>query len=96
MMDGIAERAGAAIEEARLAWLALTLTPGMGPTRCARAVQRLGSAGRLFHASLTELEGLGMPAESAQFCFDGRARAAAVEEAARVEQQQACFLDAGG
>ncbi len=92
MMDGIAERAGAAIEEARLAWLALTLTPGMGPTRCARAVRRLGSAARLFHSSLTELEGLGMPAESAQFCSDGRARAAAVEEAARVEQQQACFL----
>jgi DNA processing protein len=64
----------------------------MGPTRCGRAVRKLGSAGRLFHASLTELEGVGMPAESAQFCFDGRARAAAVEEAARVEQQQACFL----
>jgi DNA processing protein len=92
MITGLEERADAAVQEARLAWLALTLTPGMGPTRCARAVQRLGGAARLFHASLTELEGVGMPAESAQFCFDGRARAAAVEEAARVEQQQACFL----
>ncbi|WP_254059714.1 DNA-processing protein DprA [Granulicella sp. L46] len=101
MMDGIEERAGAAVspetlssevQEARLAWLALTLTPGMGPTRCGRAVRRLGAAGRLFHASLTELEGVGMPAESAQFCFDGRARAAAVEEAARVQEQQASFL----
>ncbi len=78
--------------EARLAWLALVLTPGMGPTRCARAVQRLGAAERVFAASLTELEGVGLPAEAAQFCFDGRARAAALEEAARVAEQQANFL----
>ena len=92
MISGIEDRAAAAVQEARLAWLALTLTPGMGPTRCGRAVRKLGSAGCLFHASLTELEGVGMPAESAQFCFDGRARAAAVEEAARIQEQQASFL----
>ncbi len=79
-------------QEARLAWLALTLTPGMGPTRCRRAVRQLGASGRVFTASLTELEGVGMPAEAAQFCFDGRARAAAIEEAARVHEQQASFL----
>jgi len=79
-------------EEARLAWLALVLTPGMGPTRCARAVRRLGAAERVFTASLTELEGAGLPAEAAQFCFDGRARAAAVDEAARTADQQAVFL----
>ncbi len=78
--------------EARLAWLALALTPGMGPTRCARAVKRLGAAERLFGASLTELEGIGMPAEAAQFCFDGRARAAAIEEASRTAEQQASYL----
>jgi DNA processing protein len=92
MMNGVEERADAAVQESRLAWLALMLTPGMGPTRCARAVKRLGSAGRVFHASLTELEGVGMPAESAQYLFDGRARAGAVEEAARVVEQQASFL----
>jgi hypothetical protein len=42
-------------QEARLGWLALTLTPQMGPTRCARAVRRLGGAERVFAASLTEL-----------------------------------------
>ena len=78
--------------EARLAWLALALTPQMGPTRCARAIQRLGAAERVFTASLTELEGVGLPAEAAQFCFDGRARAAAIEEAARTAEQQASFL----
>lgn len=80
------------LEEARLAWLALALTPQMGPTRSARAVKRLGAAERVFTASLTELEGVGMPAEAAQFCFDGRARAAAVDEAARTAEQQASFL----
>jgi len=79
-------------EEARLAWLALALTPRMGPTRTARAIRRLGAAERLFTASLTELEGAGLPAESAQFCFDGRARAAAEEEAARTAEQPACYL----
>jgi DNA processing protein len=77
---------------ARLGWLALALTPQMGPTRCARAVQRLGGAERVFVASLTELEGAGLPAEAAQFCFDGRAREAALKEAAHTAEQQAGYL----
>ncbi len=72
------------LEEERLGWMALTLTPGMGPTRIARAVKRMGGAGRMFGASLTELEGTGMPAAAAQFCADGRARSAAVDEMQRV------------
>ena len=79
-------------EEARLAWLALVLTPRMGPTRCGRAVQRLGAAERMFSASLTELESTGMPAESAQFCYDGRARAAALDEAQRLAEAGASFV----
>jgi DNA processing protein len=67
-------------EEKRLAWLALALTPKMGPTRCGRAVERLGAAERVFSASLTELEGVGLPASAAQFVFDGRARAGALKE----------------
>jgi DNA processing protein len=78
--------------EARLAWLALVLTPQMGPTRCARTVRRLGMAERVFGASLTELEGAGMPAEAAQFVVDGRARAVAIEEASRTAEQQAAYL----
>ena len=73
-----------ALDEERLGWMALTLTPGMGPTRIARAVARLGGAGRVFAASLTELEGTGMPAAAAQFCADGRARSTAVDEMKRV------------
>jgi DNA processing protein len=79
--------------ETRLAWMALVLTPGMGPTRCMRAVQRLGGdAERLFGASLTELESLGLPASAAQHVFDGRARTAALEEISRVTDSGATFL----
>jgi DNA processing protein len=70
----------------RLAWMALTLTPGMGPTRIARAVKALGAAQRLFEASLTELEATGMPAQSAQFIFDGKAREVAENEIQRVSE----------
>ena len=79
-------------EEARLAWLALVLTPGMGPTRSVRAVRGLGAAERVFAASLTELEGVGLPAAAAQFVFDGRARAAAEKEAECIAEQQAVFV----
>jgi DNA processing protein len=78
--------------EARLAWLALALTPKMGPTRCGRAIERLGAAERLFSASLTELEGTGIPASAAQFVFDGRARAAALEELKRTEAAGAAIV----
>jgi DNA processing protein len=71
-------------EQARMAWMALTLTPGMGPTRIWKAMNRLGAAERVFEASLTELEGLGMPAQSAQFVFEGKARTAAEDEMKRV------------
>ena len=40
----------------------------------------------MLFASLTELEGAGMPAAAAQFCFDGRAARAAEDEMRRVEE----------
>jgi len=79
-------------ERARLGWMALTLTPEMGPTRIARAMDRLGAAERVFEASLTELEGAGLPARAAQFVFEGRAFEAAEDEAKRVAEAGASFL----
>ncbi len=76
----------------RLAWLGLTLTPGLGPTRIARAVQSLGDAARIFDLPLTELEGLRLPAKAAQFIADGRARAAAEKEAKLVYDAGATLL----
>ena len=78
--------------ETRLGWLALALAPGMGPTRCFRAVRQLRGVERVFGASLTELEGAGLPATAAQFVFHGRARQAAEEEMRRVGEQGACLL----
>ena len=73
-------------EKARLGWMALALTPAMGPTRIAKAMARLGAAERVFEASLTELEGAGLPAQAAQFVFEGRALLAAEDEAKRVAE----------
>ena len=83
---------GGVQDEVRLAWMALTLTPGLGPTRISRIVQRFRQADRVFAASLTELEGAGMPAAAAQFVFDGRAKSAAVLELAKTREQGASFL----
>ena len=79
-------------EIGRLAWMALALTPGMGPTRIARAIGRLGAAERVFEASLTELEGAGMPAHSAQFVADGRARGAAEKELKYLSETGGAFI----
>ncbi len=81
------------VEVSRLGWLALVLTPGMGPTRVHRAVEMLGGdAGRVFDLSLTELEGLRIPAKSAQFVADGRARVEAEKEAKLILDAGACFV----
>src|SRR5579859_7206849 len=53
-------------------WLALSLTPGLGPTRGRKLVQHFGNAQDVFHASLTELEGLGLQAQSAQAIAMGK------------------------
>src|ERR1700758_5032743 len=79
-------------ETARLGWMALMLTPEMGPTRIAKAGARLGAAERVFEASLTELEGAGLPARAAQFVFEGRAFKAAEDEAKRVAEGGGMFL----
>jgi DNA processing protein len=75
------------MEEDVLAWLALTLSPALGPKRILDATKVLQSPSQLFTLSLTDLEGLRFPAESAQFIFDGNARRAAEEEWVRVTAQ---------
>jgi len=74
------------VEQVRLGWMALALTPGMGALRIKRAMERLGTGSRVFEASLTELEGVGMPTKSAQFVADGRALVAAEGEMKRVAE----------
>jgi len=66
-----------------LQWLALALTPGLGPTRARRLVERFGSIQSVFHASLTELEAAGIQAVSAQSLGTGRSRELANDEIGR-------------
>ena len=80
------------IDENRLAMLALTLTPNLGPKRIVEAVAQLKAPGQIFELTLTELEGLRFPAEAAQFIFDGKARRAADEEWGKIVQFGATIL----
>ena len=57
---------GAATRERTRFWLALLLTPGLGPLRALRLVTHFGNVGSIFSASLTELEAVGVTAGSAQ------------------------------
>ena len=66
-----------------LHWLALGLTPGLGPTRVRRLVEHFGSIGAIFRASLTELEATGMLAVSAQAIATGKSLELAQEERGR-------------
>jgi DNA processing protein len=66
-----------------LEWLAISLTPGLGPTKARKLVEHFGSAEAVFHASLTELESTGMQAVSAQSIATGKSAEMAREEIAR-------------
>ena len=80
------------LDENRLAWLALVLTPGLGPKRIMEAMRGLKVPKQLFELTLTSLEGLRFPAHSAQFVFDGKARQAAEDEWARVAAHGASLV----
>ena len=64
-------------------WLALALTPRLGPTRVRKLVEHFGSAERVFQASLTELEASGMPVVSAQSLATGESMELAQQQIAK-------------
>jgi DNA processing protein len=66
-----------------LYWLALSLTPGLGPTRGRRLAEHFGKVEDIFNASLTELEALNLQAHSAQHIALGKSLEVAHEEFAR-------------
>lgn len=76
----------------RLAWLALALTPQLGSRRILRLVRETGSAATAVRLPLTALEGLRLPAISAQFIAEGQGMRAAVEEVERLRAGGAAFL----
>lgn len=66
-----------------LEWLALSLTPGLGPTKARRLVEFFGGPEGVFRASLTELEATGIQAVSAQSLATGKSLELANEETTR-------------
>lgn len=79
-------------------WLALSLTPGLGPTRGRKLVERFGNIQDIFHASLTELEAENLQAQSAQHIALGKSLELAHDEVAKAvaaEVKVLCREDAG-
>ena len=79
-MDSVTTNATAAHQ---LEWLALSLTPGLGPTRSRHLAEHFQSVANVFHASLTELEAAGLPAPAAQAIGTGKSLEAAEQEMVR-------------
>jgi DNA processing protein len=79
-IDFLADRAAS---EQVLQWLAVGLTPGLGPTRARRLVQHFASIAAVFRAALTELEATGLLAVSAQSLATGKSLELAQEELAK-------------
>jgi DNA processing protein len=73
-------------------WLALALTQGLGPTRIKKLIEHFGTAERVFHASLTELEATGMRAVSAQSVATGKSMELAQQECAKAVEAGAKII----
>jgi DNA processing protein len=72
--------------------MALALTPRLGPRRILRAMERAESAAKILSLSLTQIEALQFPAESAQFIFEGAARRAAEQQLEELANTGAGFV----
>jgi len=79
-------------EAAAPSWLALALTPGLGPTRARKLAEHFGSAESVFRASLTELEACGLHAAAAQAIATGKSAALAQEELGKAADAGAHIL----
>jgi DNA processing protein len=75
-----------------LEWLAISLTPGLGPTKSRKLVEHFGSPEAVFRASLTELESTGIQAVSAQSLATGKSAELALEEIAQAAAADVSLL----
>ena len=75
-----------------LEWLAISLTPGLGPTKARKLVEHFGSPEAVFRASLTELESTGIQAVSAQSLATGKSAELAREEIATAAAADAMMI----
>jgi DNA processing protein len=86
------EPSAPALNDERLAWMALALTPQLGPRRILRAIENAGTAMNILEMRLTELESLHFPAESVQFIANGAARTAADQQMDELMKTEGSFL----
>jgi DNA processing protein len=75
-----------------LEWLAISLTPGLGPTKARKLVEHFGTPEAVFRASLTELESTGIQAVSAQSIATGKSAELAREEIAKAAAADATVI----
>jgi DNA processing protein len=68
-----------------LKWLGLALTPGIGAARGRKLAELFNGVDRIFSATLTELEAVGLPAAAAQNIALGKSSDLASEELDRVK-----------
>jgi DNA processing protein len=69
-----------------LSWIALNMTPGVGPRAATKLLERFGSAEAVFHARRTELEALRLKPESIDSILKNDLREKAAAELDRVKQ----------
>jgi DNA processing protein len=79
-------------ETLAMQWLALALTPGLGPTKARKLVDFFGGIEALFRASLTELEAAGLRAVSAQSLGTGKSMELAKDEFGRAAEAGASII----
>jgi DNA processing protein len=91
-LDSASPSTTESIDQERLSWLALALSPGLGPRRTLRAIREVGSAEEILHLPLTGLESLQFPAQAVQFIADGKALDAANAEVEALQKSAASFL----
>lgn len=70
-------------------WIALNMTPGVGPRAATKLLERFGSAGAVFHARRTELESLRLKPETIESIIKRE-----FEEKAKVELERVKALGA--
>jgi DNA processing protein len=91
-MSNVAAIAPAPVSYEATYWLALSLTQGLGPSRIKKLIEIYGTVDRVFQASLTELEGTGMRAVSAQSITTGKSMELAQQECAKAAQAGARII----
>src|SRR5580693_1110234 len=73
-------------------WLAISLTPGLGPTKARKLVERFGGVESVLRATLTELEGAGIQAVSAQSLATGKSGELARESIAQAASANSALV----